>query len=191
LGSYYYAKSIPFHKYEPHYGTCTICGYYGYKKVPDKYEKSRGLNVLNFERYKWGGVRHDKLDYAVFDLEQFAKLPKVSPCERDLQIYSNILELAKQVGANMKIGSLSKLIVSSKIFKTNKSEVDIMLGILGICDIFNSEKNKGYLNNFTNADGSRDPVEYKNDFTYPVNMWHGYDGINNKAISQVFMINKI
>lgn len=191
LGSYYYARSIPFHKLESSYGKCSICGFFGYKEIPKKYDKSRGLNVLNFERYKWGGVRHDYLDYVVFDLEQFILLTKVIPCEHDFKIFDTILELSKQVEDNQKIGTLSKLIVSSKLFKTNKSEVDSMLGILAICDIFNSVENRGYLNCFTNANGSRDPVEYKNDYAFPANRWHGYDGINYEAVSQVFGIHKI
>lgn len=188
LGSYYYARSVPFHKKESLQGKCYICGFYGHKENPGKYDKSRGLNVLNFERYKWGGVRHDYLDYAVFDLEQFLLLPKVNPSKQDFEIFDAILELSKQVKDNQKIGTLSKLIVSSKIFKTNKSEVNTILGILGICDIFNSVGNPGYLHCFTNADGSRDPVEYLNDYKYPVNRWYGRDGINYQALFEVFGI---
>ena len=32
----------------------------------------------------------------------------------------------------------------------------------------------------------RDPVEYKNDFAYPVNRWYARDGINCKRLTEVF-----
>ena len=39
-----------------------VCGLYGEEKL-------RKLCVLNFERFKWGGVRHDQVIYAAKDLE--------------------------------------------------------------------------------------------------------------------------
>lgn len=157
-----------------------------YKDNPDDYEKRNGLNVFNFERYKWGGVRHDQLNYAIFDLEQFIKLPKVGPQKEDLMILKSFLDVAKSLEPSQKIGAYSKLIRSNKIFNSNKAEIDIIIDILGICDVFNSKSCKGYLHSFTKYDGSRDPVEYKNDYKYPANRWHASDGINWNAVNYVF-----
>lgn len=186
LGSYYYAKSIPFHNDCSTNSFCYICGFFGFKHNPNEYEKKLGLNVFNFERYKWGGIRHEFIEYAQFDLEQFLKLPKVVPCQQDLEIFNSILKLIRILEPSKKIGSLIKMIISNKIFGTNKAEISTLLGILGICDVFNSKNHKGYLNHFTNNDSSRDPIEHNNDFKYPVNMWHAYDGVNFDAVSQVF-----
>ena len=43
---------------------CYICGWHQWEKNPDEYDLRHGINVFNFERYKWGGVRHTKLEYA-------------------------------------------------------------------------------------------------------------------------------
>ena len=62
LGSYAVAKNFPNHVYNGNNYCCEICG--AFKKSNLPYD----LNVLNFERYKWGGVRHEKLEYIAFDL---------------------------------------------------------------------------------------------------------------------------
>lgn len=50
LGSYSVARWLPAHE-PPDDGQCRICGLYAGRHLHD-------LNVLNFMRLKWGGVRH-------------------------------------------------------------------------------------------------------------------------------------
>ena len=185
LGSYCYIKSIPEHNHNGN-SHCDICNWYGFCEDPDEYEINRGLNVLNFERYKWGGVRHDNLSYAKFDLEEFLKLPKVIPNEEDIRLLCSVLEIVKKLPLKSKAGKYIKQICTEKNLKTNKSEITIMLGILAICDVFNSSNAKGYLHCFTPADGSRDPSEHTNDISFPLNHWHVSDGINTAALHEVF-----
>ena len=187
LASYYYIKSIPKHTHvgEKH---CGICDWYGFETNPSEYEKRLGVNVYNFERYKWGGVRHDKLSYAKFDVEQFTKLPKVEYKHEDLQILSLIFNQIKSLPATAKAGGYSRLITSKKILKSCKSEIDIMLGILSMCDVISSTDNRGYLYGFANAIGDRDPVEHSNDYAFPLNRWKARDGINFDAAIEVFGI---
>lgn len=186
LGSYYYLRGIPDHQAVYRYKTCEYCGFSMFKENPDDREKRHGLNVLNFERYKWGGVRQDKPHYAIFDLEMFEKLPKVHPQREDLVILKDVLSLASQLEPSKKIGPYVKLIGSEKIIKSNKNEIRVMLQILGICDVFNSKDAKGYLNHFTESAFDRDPVEHTNDFMYPANRWQVCDGINWDAVRFVF-----
>src|SRR5258708_21278468 len=53
LTSVVLARSMPPHRFERgrHNGPCRVCGRYEKASLED-------LNVLNFERHKWGGVRH-------------------------------------------------------------------------------------------------------------------------------------
>lgn len=81
LGSYWYAAAIPKHTCAEM--KCDLCGWTSWKVVSNLYDLAHGLNVLNFERYKWGGVRHTAAEYALFDLQQFVKLPKVKASDRD------------------------------------------------------------------------------------------------------------
>jgi hypothetical protein len=49
------------------------------------------LNVLNFERFKWGGVRRDQPVYATFDLERSRCLDPPSPTDADVATFLSIL----------------------------------------------------------------------------------------------------
>ncbi len=42
-----------------------------------------------------------------------------------------------------------------------------------------------YVEKFVN-EYERDPIEYKNDFAYPVNRWRERDGINEERLKKVF-----
>ena len=68
LGSYWYAVAISEHKETYKEEGCDICGWSKWACKPTEYQKRTGVNVFNFERYKWGGVRHDDLNYVLFDL---------------------------------------------------------------------------------------------------------------------------
>lgn len=190
LGSYWYAISIPKHeKYIKFQNMgnkhCDFCGWTEWNSKPNDYELKHGLNVYNFERYKFGGVRHDKLNYALFDLEQFLKLPKVIPTENDKKILKKILDCTKKLDVNKKVGKLRDTIIKEKIFKTNKDEVSIILNILGICGILSSESCPCYEELFV-GEFARGSIEAKNDFAYPVNRWYIKDGINNERFRKVF-----
>lgn len=82
--------SPPHKSTEDHH--CYCCGWYPWKITPDAYELNHGLNVLNFERYKWGGVRHVQAHYALFDLQQFLKLAVVEHTAEDEGILHDILD---------------------------------------------------------------------------------------------------
>ena len=184
LGSYWYAAAVPEHEW-PDDKTyhCPVCGWYKWSDNDRK--RHRGYNVLNFERYKWGGVRHTKGHYALFDLEQFLLLPKVKPTDEDIKLFAEILDCAAQMNPDKKVGELQKIITSKKIIKSNKSEMQILLDILGICGILSSPENPCYADSFVDTYG-RDPVEYKNDYAYPTNRWRASDGINTDRLNIVF-----
>ena len=53
---------------------CRVCGRYG-----GPIAEQEDLNVLSFERWKWGGIRHVDPLYAWFDLTQFEKADVAVP----------------------------------------------------------------------------------------------------------------
>ena len=164
---------------------CYLCGWYKWPEISKDHEFTRGFNTYNFERYKVGGIRHTKLNYALFDLEQFLKLPKVTPTKEDKDILRNILKCVDKLNATDKAGKLRSLIIKEKIFKTNKNEVSQILDLLGICGVLSSEEYPCYEEKFVN-EYCRSPVEHTNDFAYPVNRWHAKDGINVERFEKVF-----
>ena len=74
LGSYAVARHLPAHAFRPGVDAdrCEVCGLIDGVRPVDR-------NVMNFERFKWGGVRRDDLEYVAFDLVQFARAPRLEP----------------------------------------------------------------------------------------------------------------
>lgn len=195
LGSYYYAKAVPEHEFMKSHNEelaaafcdCYFCNWSAWKKNPTEYDKRYELNFLNYRRYKDGGsaVGDITLNYALFDLEQFIKLPKVIPTEEDKLIFKKILSCVNQLNDSDKAGKLRDKIIKSHIFKTNKDQVSVLLGELGICGILAGKDYPSYDVRFAN-EYERDPVEYRNDFAYPLNRWYARDGINKNKLKEVF-----
>lgn len=186
LGSYYYALAIPDHSHnEP--GTCYLCNWFPINPVDSPEKEFGGYNVFNFERYKWGGVRHTHPEYALFDLEQFLLLPKVTPTEEDWNLLKSILHAMEELPPSKKVGAYRELITKKKLLKSNKDEVQVLLNILGICGILSSEEAPGYCDRFVDV-WHRSPKEHTNDYEYPVNWWYVSDGVNNDRFQKVFGI---
>ncbi len=174
LGSYYYALAIPEHSHKGQ-GTCYDCNW-----LEDK-----DYNVLNFERYKWGGVRHTYPGYVLFDLQQFLLLPKVNPTKEDWHILKLILDTISELPPKKKVGAYRDLISKKKLFPANKSEISVLLNILGICGVLSSQDAPCYCDCFADV-WHRSPREHTNDFAYPVNWWHAEDGVNEEWFYSVF-----
>lgn len=192
LGSYYYAAAIPDHEFMDSHNEmiaatknhCYLCGWTGRLQTANiKY----GYNLYNYERYKFGGstIGSIHINYALFDLEQFIKLPKVAPTEEDKKIFADILSCVDCLGSSDKAGKLRNTISTAKIFKCNKDEISVLLGELGICGILACKNFPSYDVFFAN-EYQRDPIEHYNDFVYPVNRWHARDGVNVQKLTEVF-----
>lgn len=85
LSSLAIARQVPEHQFTPgpdglH---CTVCGVAG--------EDAQDRNILNFERYKWGGVRLDNLLYVAHDLDLAARVPRSAPNDDDLALGRKLL----------------------------------------------------------------------------------------------------
>ena len=184
LRSYWYAISIPEHK-STYTTSCDFCYWYKWGDSKKDYKENRGYNVLNFERYKWGGVGHDSLHYALFDLTQFLLLPKITPSSEDVEILEKILNCIKDLEPPNKAGKYANYITKQKIIKSNIDEIKTMLDILGIIGILSTEEDPCYVDKFNNVVG-RNPLEHNNDFSYPLNRWHAKDGVNSRRFDIVF-----
>ncbi|WP_344006089.1 hypothetical protein [Isoptericola halotolerans] len=64
------------------------------------------LNVLSFERLKWGGVRHDDLVYARFDLEQLARTAAHDPTAEDRTLLQRVLAVIEDLDPEATAGGL-------------------------------------------------------------------------------------
>lgn len=178
LGSYAIAKNFPLHRYQNSGYCCRICGaLYSERSFSD-------LNVFNFERYKWGGVRHEQPTYIAFDLEQFDKLDEIEPTNQDLAKMRQILTVIRNCEPQAKPRDIEKRLAN--VFESNKAEREILIQILGYCGILQSQNHNGYFLSFVNYFNRTIPPVNKIDWKYPVCWWRGSDGINQTALEYYF-----
>lgn len=178
LGCYAIAKNFPAHKYKGDSYCCTIC--VAFKNTKHPYD----LSVFNFERYKWGGVRHQQPEYMAFDLEQFLILDTVLPSEQDIDVMRRIIQIAQQCEPNERPRDLEKKL--STVLKSNKAEREILIQILAYCGILKPGNHSGYFQSFPNYFERIPPPVNKIDWTYPVCWWRGKDGVNQAALNYYF-----
>lgn len=103
LGSYAIARHLPQYSFTvaeflPHDGytsisthDCGICGGH------DRDDEPQDLNIFSFERFKWDGVRRDNLRYITFDLEQFARAPRLPPTQADIDLAQRLVDYLRQL----------------------------------------------------------------------------------------------
>jgi hypothetical protein len=174
LGSYAVARFLTEHTYDDsEHGRCAICGQYADTEAKD-------LNVLSFERFKWGGVRTDHVEYIAFDLEQFARAPRLRPMPADISIGQQLIDQLRQLPAGT---TAARAVSHLKMIKGNKSERDILLGILGVCGILQTTSHPGYSQTFVPYRDREVPPRRFVDQEYPVCWWTTADGVNTDALA--------
>ena len=136
------------------------------------YYKNVDLNVLNFERIKWGGVRHSDLIYVMFDLERFLEEEISQPTRDDIEIFKNILVAAKSCEKDDYPSILRDKLKDIPNFKSNKDERSVILEILACIGVLEP----GSYNR---------PVRGKNDWFY-IECWRGEDGYNEDVVKDYF-----
>lgn len=195
LGSYYYLRAVPEHEFLKSHNEslaaagdhCYLCGWSAWKTTPSRQDVKSGYNFYNWLRYKYGGspIGSVGINYALFDLKAFSGLPKVIPTEEDKRILMAILSCVDRLNSSDKAGRLRDTITKARIIQSNKDELTVLLGALGICGILAGNDFPTYDTFFAN-EYERDPAEYKNDFAYPVNRWHARDGVNTEKRNAIF-----
>jgi hypothetical protein len=86
------------------------------------------VNVLNFERLKWGGVRHGQLTYTWFDLQQLLRADIPDPTEEDVAILQAILRVIDSSQAGDYAGTLEKRLAG--VVKSSKYERRVIIDVL-------------------------------------------------------------
>lgn len=186
IASYYIAKLITPHKYTPVESgyvykngkvisvshTCEVCKNFKFGVIGNKKYIKNDLNILNFERIKWGGVRHGDLLYTLFDLKQFKKEHIPEPNETDISIFKNILNAVNTCKTGDFPSVLRDKLKDIPEFKSNKDERSIIIEILACIGVLNP----------TSYDRT---TSGKHDWTF-VEYWRGEDGYDFKVVEKFF-----
>ena len=187
LGSFAVASHFPNHTLASSSKTrcpsgaelCNICGIYSHHN-----HEPENLNVLNFERHKWGGVRHDDPIYVWFDLSQFLITPKLQSTSEDRAILREVLKIANGLPENARPSVLAKAI--SGVLKSNEAERRVLIEILCFSGILQPKSMSGYFGEFTMAFEREHTGEHANDWHYPAIWWRGSDGVNASAVARYY-----
>jgi hypothetical protein len=184
LASYFIAKQLVPHKYDKAISghgysngkivstsyTCGTCRDLRYGIIGNEFYKDIDQNVLNFERIKWGGVRHGKLDYTLFDLQQLQIEDIPEPTTEDIQIFKDILDTIENSNPNDYPGILEKNLATC--LKSTKDERKVLIEILACIEIL---KPQSYDR----------PSKGKHDWAF-VEYWRGEDKYNKDALELYF-----
>lgn len=181
LGSFAVLRNFPLHRWRRTDGVehcCPVCGAF------DGTADNQDLNVLNFERFKWGGVRHSDPLYAAFDLERFAGIDLPSPTDEDLAIFRRTIQTAACMPARAKLSDLVKAL--APILPSNNPDRRTLIGIFGYCGILRDPVKSGYFEGFPRYSCRQHTPWHKDDWPYPVQWWNGSHGISVEAVADWF-----
>jgi len=192
LASYHLARVLPEHKYEhspvgysadgkPLGSMCVVCGHVS------REEKEYDLNVLNFERLKWGGVRFTNPVYIGFDLDQAAKWIELEPLPADLHLMSSLLSTVRELGRSdpaARPQHLEKAI--APLLGGNRDQRRVVLEVLAFCAVLQPRGRPSFAREWIRYVDRPDPPELKNDWKYPMHAWRGLDGVDDARLADVF-----
>ena len=156
LGSYENAKRLLTEKNINDY-------YYGHGENED-------LNVLNFERIKWGGVRHHNGLYNWLDLRLLEKENIPTPTKNDIETFKNILNVISSSEFGETPSKLRDRLTEA--YKGSKNERHVLMEIIGCADILK-------------------PLRYdrkepgKHDWTFVLH-WRGEDKYDKQKVREYF-----
>lgn len=155
---------------------CPYCGAY------DRTEAD--FNVMNFERIKWGGVRHVKPEYIGFDLATFDLALDTMPREEDFEILRAILEVAGSMPTQARLNDLDKAL--GKVLPSNSAERRTLIGILGYAGILIDPNRPDFRQEFVPFEKREQTPWHKDDWPYPVQWWNGSHGVAQTAVEEWF-----
>lgn len=173
LGSLAAILHLVEHPFKPQVspGPCAVCG--GYRDIQGD------INVLNFERLKWGGVRHYQPRYAALDLEWFLSRTLPQPGALDMEIFRGWLQRIEALPPTARPADIEKALRGT--FPSNASERRVAIEILGLAGILIPRDRPTFWGEYP-LSSERDHPGGTNDWSYPVLWWRGADGINWHAV---------
>ena len=139
---------------------------------------------FNWVKHKGGGI-WGRIGKPLFYLEQFALMERRAASDADVEIMHSILELADSMEDEASGTALATAIRTAKLLPCNQAEAVGLVETLGICGILEAPGHPGFLHSFT-PPLERDTGDLRQSLSYPLNWWHGVDGVNWEDAAEVF-----
>ncbi|GGH66470.1 hypothetical protein GCM10008014_46900 [Paenibacillus silvae] len=184
LSSWALTRNMPLHTFSERpalHANTSACGDCNFLRIQsDENYVDADLNVLNFERFKWGGVRHGWLLYCLMDLELLLRehsdsnSNNVSPFEvtaEDQAILAQLLEAAQTGDPKDSARSLEKK--WKACLPSSKQERDALLEIWAAAGIL------------VPGDKPRNRKGGSHDFVFAAT-WQGDDGYHARNVLEYF-----
>lgn len=174
LGSFAVARHLSAHPFTPSVDRmCAVCGLW-----PDADED---FNVLNFERFKWGGVRRECIAYAAFDLEQFVLAPLEPLAEDAVGVARSLFDVVRSAPSSE---TATKVATRLQMIKANKDEREVLMDILGVCGVLATVEHPGFRKEFIHFDSRPLPDYHFVERAYPVCWWRAANGVDDVALRE-------
>lgn len=138
-------------------------------------EKLTGT-FFNWVKHKGGGI-WGTIGKPIFYLEQFASMERRVASDADVEILLSILQLADSMEDEASGTALATAIRTAKLLPCNQAEAVGIIETLGICGVLEAPGHPGFLRSFT-PPLERDTGDLRQSLSYPLNWWHGSDGVN-------------
>ena len=131
---------------------------------------------FNWVKHRGGGI-WGTIGKPIFNLEQFASMERSAASDADVEILRPIVELADSMEDKASGSALATAIRTAKLLPCNQAEAVGIVETLGICGILDAPEHPGFLHSFT-PPLERDTGDLSQSLSYPLNWWHGADGVN-------------
>ena len=139
---------------------------------------------FNWVKHRGGGI-WGTIGKPIFYLEQFAPVERRAASDADVEILQAILELADSMEDEASGTALATAIRTAKLLPCTQAEAVGIVETLGICGILETPGHPGFLRSFT-PPLERDTGDLRQSLSYPLNWWHGSDGVNWENAGEVF-----
>lgn len=178
LSSFACGCNLPLHKFTPHENskTCAICS-------EIQTQISVDLNVLNFERNKFGGVRHLRPSYINLDIFLFSKTVSPKPTQSDVEILKSIIASLSGLKSNS-ISDAEKALKNS--LQGNKNERVNIIATMGYCGILNIPSYESFYKSYIPVRERVRSSYSKSDWPFPADLWRPIYGLDQEAIQYWF-----
>lgn len=150
------------------------------EEVPEKLTGA----FFNWVKHRGGGI-WGTIGKPIFYLEQFASMERRVASNTDVEILQSILQLADSMEYEASGTALATAIRTAKLLPCNQAEAVGIVETLGICGILEAQGHPGFLHSFT-PPLERDTGDLRQSLSYPLNWWHGANGVNWENAAEVF-----